>query len=182
MSICPVCGCRTDELDFVDASINGTQCRTCSFCEKQLKNFGTEAAPTEAQLRWLDAVINKEVPERSGDVADALGAIKARFFAPAAPTAQGAPAVQPMPAYNGGFAPPQAKATQTAGSESERITVLEKRITFLENELKRMKRTVMIKSILEITIPIILGIIILIIFFSSGLFDSLTSLYNDFMV
>lgn len=181
MSICPVCGCRTEELDFVDASINGTQCRTCSFCEKQLKNFSADAQPGEAQLRWLDAVINKEVPERSGDVADALGAIKARFFAPAAPAEFMPQAAPHKPAYNGGFAPSQAKAAQAQGSESERIAVLEKRITSLENELKRMKRTAMIKSILEITIPIILGIIILIIFFSSGLFDSLTSLYGEFM-
>ncbi len=179
MSICPVCGCRTDELDFVDASINGTQCRTCSFCEKQLKNFDGDAQPTEAQLRWLDAVITKEVPERSPEVVTALGGLKLRFFAAPAETMH--QPVPQKPVYNGGFAPARANQAQPQGSENERITVLEKRITFLENELKRMKRTAMIKSILEITIPIILGIIILIIFFSSGLFDSLTSLYGEFM-
>ena len=179
MSICPVCGCRTEELDFVDAAINGTACRTCSFCEKQLKNFSADAQPGEAQLRWLDAVVNKEVPERSAELVSALGELKARFTAPAAPVPpQQAPQRQ---AYSGGFAPAQSRAAQPQGNEDERITVLEKRITFLENELKRMKRTAMIKSILEITIPIILGIIILIIFFSSGLFDSLTSLYGEFM-
>ena len=179
MSICPVCGCRTEELDFVDAAINGTQCRTCSFCEKQLKNFGADAQPTEAQLRWLDAVVNKEVPERSAELVSALGGLKSRFIAaPAQPVPQAAPQ---KPVYNGGFAPARANQVQPQSSEDERITVLEKRITFLENELKRMKRTAMIKSILEITIPIILGILILIIFFSSGLFDSLTSLYGEFM-
>lgn len=179
MSICPVCGCRTEELDFVDAAINGTACRTCSFCEKQLKNFGADAQPTEAQLRWLDAVINKEVPERSAELVSALGELKSHFTA--APV-QSVPQTAPQkPVYNGGFAPAQSRAAQPQGNEDERITVLEKRINFLENELKRMKRTAMIKSILEITIPIILGIIILIIFFSSGFFDWFTSLYGEFM-
>lgn len=176
MSICPVCGCRTEELDFVDAAINGTHCRACSFCEKQLKNFVGDVQPTEAQLRWLDAVINKEVSERGAEVAKALDALKANFNADV--DAESEPHKQ---AYDDGFAPSKAKNTKTQGGDGERVAALEKRITALENELKRMKRVAMIKSILEITIPIILGILILIIFFSSGLFDSLTSLYGEFM-
>ena len=29
MSVCPVCGCKTDELDFVDAKLGGNDVRVC---------------------------------------------------------------------------------------------------------------------------------------------------------
>lgn len=186
MSICPVCGCKTDELDFVDAKIGETSCRTCSFCEKQLKNFSGESEATEAQLRWLDAVIGKDVADRSADVAASLKALRSKSAPPvqAAPV-QPAAFTQPQAQQFGAFAPPQYAAFQApAAPQSEdaaRVEKLEKRIESLENELRSMKRRQLIKSILEIGIPIILMLLILIVFFSSGLYDSLKMLFTDFM-
>ena len=39
MSVCPVCGCKTDELDFVLCTIEKNEEMVCSFCEKQIKKF-----------------------------------------------------------------------------------------------------------------------------------------------
>ena len=41
MAVCPICGCKTDELDFVEKMIGTVNCKACSFCSRQLNVFDT---------------------------------------------------------------------------------------------------------------------------------------------
>ena len=52
MGVCPVCNCKTDELDFTSYAIGGKEYKICSFCQRQLKGFDNkDTEPTEAQLK-----------------------------------------------------------------------------------------------------------------------------------
>ena len=53
MAVCPICGCKTEEIDFVTKKMNDIECKVCSFCNRQLSIFDGLDKPTEAQLRWL---------------------------------------------------------------------------------------------------------------------------------
>ena len=64
MGVCPVCNCKTDELDFTAHNIGGKEYKICSFCHRQLKGFDNNSEPSEAQLKWLWAVIGKDIPDR----------------------------------------------------------------------------------------------------------------------
>ena len=57
MSVCPVCGCKTDELDFVLCTIEKNEEMVCSFCEKQIKKLYSDPTPATAQVRWLSSVL-----------------------------------------------------------------------------------------------------------------------------
>ena len=61
MAICPVCGCKTDELDFVLGTIGGWSGNICSFCQKQVKGIDAEKGLTQAQFRWVSAALSKDV-------------------------------------------------------------------------------------------------------------------------
>ncbi len=176
MAVCEICGCKTDELDFIQGSVNGLSKKMCSFCDKQLKAMGD--SPNEVQLRWLNAVVSKEVAERNGDTAAALSEIlkkhsDSKVFedSPA-----GAPAAEKA-------IPKKQKGKVSAENVDKDELVLELlgRVEKLEKALITMKRKEIIKTIIEIIMPIILGILILIIFFSSGLFDALSGLYGEFI-
>ncbi len=180
MSVCPVCGCKTDELDFVDAKLGGSDVRVCSFCEKQLKALGGDA-PTAAQLHWMDAVLAKDVPERPQEIANALRTERARFpsLEPPAPpvpvpTAPAAPAgfTAPAPSRPLTYAAPAAAPSAPANAE------LQKRVEALENELKALKRKMLIQKIIELGLPVVLLLIIIIVFFASGLFDRLQQFFQ----
>jgi hypothetical protein len=177
MAVCPVCGCKTDALDFVQGTVGSWSGDICSFCEKQVKGIDAEKGLTEAQLRWVNAALSKEVVRDEA----LLNSLKAWLeCAPKMPEVSNAqPSVgayssvnQSTPAY-----------VPVAGGQTDDAAIrqLLQRIESLEQQLRVMKRTALIKTILEICVPIILGIIILIVFFSSGLFDSLSGLYNEFM-
>ncbi len=171
MAICPVCGCKTDELDFVEGSINGLEKKVCSFCDRQLKGFSEE--PTPAQIRWLGAVLAKEV-ERDEDVKKALKELFEKYGSGEIIIQQAAKTK--TPAMN------KKISSDDFDDKDKVIAQLVKRVEFLEKELVSMKRKQMIKSLLEILLPVVLGIVILIIFFSSGLFDTLSGLYDQFMM
>lgn len=176
MSVCPVCGCKTDELDFVDAKLGGNDVRVCSFCEKQLHALSGDA-PTAAQLHWLDAVLAKDVPERSPEIANALRAERARFpsLEPVAPAA-------PAPAVPAGFPAPAAPRPSgyaaPAAPDAPANAALLQRVEALENELKALKRKMLIQKIVELGVPVVLLLLIIIIFFASGLFDKLQQFFR----
>lgn len=171
MAVCPVCGCKTDELDFVQGKVGSWSGNICSFCEKQIKSIDVDNGLTEAQLRWVNAALSKDV-QRDEDL---LSALKTLTGMPVA-----AEVTQQYPIVTHYSAPQSTSVKSVTGSQTndEVIKQLEKRIEQLEKQLRIMKRSALIKTILEICIPIILGIIILIVFFSSGLFDYLADLYN----
>ena len=175
MAICQICGCKTDELDFVDSRIGSLDVRACSFCGRQLKNLDGEAI-TEAQLKWLNAVASKDVPERRAEVSEALNNILEKQGAGAevsAPQEKTEPQVKYYKA--------QTKSAPVADGDKDRqLAELTERVEKLEKTLTAMKRSQLIKLVCEIAIPVILGIIILIIFFSSGFYQTLSDLYGSF--
>lgn len=170
MAVCPICGCKTDELDFIERKLSGVDCKVCSFCNRQLSVFDTVNEPTEAQLRWLVAVIGKDVPEREDVVSDALKAIRSRFSEteqeqPAAPAHQKINVVQ------------QASA-KISSTDDNLIIELQNRITALENEIRTMKRKQMIKTIIELGAPVALLILLIIVFLSSGIIDNFKAILD----
>lgn len=173
MAVCPVCGCKTEELDFVERKIIGEDCRVCSFCDRQLNVFDSFSEPTEAQIRWLDAVIEKEVSQRDDKVLSALKSIRSRFpekdvTKPAAPEQSPKNIVHQNTTQRN---PEQYK-------EDDVITELQNRVTALENELRAMKRKQMIKTIVELGAPFVLLILLIIIVLKSGLIENMKSIFD----
>ncbi|MBO5433855.1 MAG: hypothetical protein J6A43_07335, partial [Clostridia bacterium] len=60
-----------------------------------------------------------------------------------------------------------------AQSDNEIIRQLQQRVEGLEAEIRMMKRKQMIKTIIELGAPIAMLILLLIVFFASGLYDSI---------
>lgn len=176
MAVCQICGCKTDELDFVDSRIGNLEKRVCSFCSRQLKNLDGESI-SDAQVKWLSAVVSKDVPEREEEVSEALSSILKK---------QGAsvdlPASQDKTESQVKYYKAQGKgsAVVSDGNKDEQIAALTARVEKLEKMLIAMKRSQLIKLVCEIAIPVILGIIILIVFFSSGFYQTLSDLYSSF--
>ncbi len=174
MAVCPVCGCRTDELDFVQGKVGSWSGNICSFCEKQLKGIDAKNGLTEAQFRWVTAALSKDI-QRDENLLSELNALSG-----VSATAE-APQQYPVVTHYSASQSTPVKSPAGGQANDELVRQLEKRVEQLEKQLRIMKRSALIKTILEICIPIILGIVILIVFFSSGLFDYLSSLYNELM-
>ena len=170
MAVCPVCGCKTEELDFVQRKLMDTDCKVCSFCNRQLNVFDTANEPTEAQLRWLVAVIGKDVPEREEAVTTALQNIRSHFSE--AESEQSAPPVQQK------INVMQQSTAKRSSSDDNLITELQNRITALENEIRIMKRKQMIKTIIELGAPFALMIILIIVFISSGIMENISAILD----
>lgn len=173
MAVCPICGCKTEALDFVDRKLNNADCKVCSFCNRQLGVFDTVDEPTEAQLRWIDAVLGKDVAERDNNVLEALKAIRQKFpekviEQPAAPSQAKINVVQQG----------AVKKVNADDPADDTILELRSRITALENEIRAMKRKQMIKTIVELGAPFVLLIILLIVFMSSGLLDNFKAILD----
>ena len=170
MAVCPICGCKTDELDFVERKMSDADCKVCSFCNRQLNVFDTVDEPTEAQLRWLVAVIGKDVPERADTILAALKSIRSRYaeneiVQPAVSIQQKKNVVQ------------QGSAKRT-DVDDDLIIELKNRITALENEIRTMKRKQMIKTIVELGAPFALLILLVIVFLSSGIMDNIRTIFD----
>lgn len=170
MAVCPICGCKTEELDFVDRNLNGTNCKVCSFCNRQLNVFDATDEPTEAQLRWLVAVIGKDVPERTEYISSALKAIRSRFSEEEAEQS-----ATPMQQKTNLV---QQGSVKKSNTDSDLIIELQNRIAALENEIRTMKRKQMIKTIIELGAPFVLLILLIIVFLSSGIMDSFKAIFD----
>lgn len=174
MAICQVCGCKTEELDFVDVRIGDVDKRACSFCARQLKNFNNDAVG-DAQVKWLKAAVQKDVPEREADVLTALHDLLSRYDEKAEDVSAPQDSFAQVKHY------PAQSSKQGFGGEIDKdkeIARLTARVDKLEKTILAMKRTQLIKLVCEIAIPVILGIVILIIFFSSDFYDRLTQLIS----
>lgn len=170
MAVCPVCGCKTDELDFVERKLSDVDCKVCSFCNRQLNAFDTANEPTEAQIRWLVAVLGKDVPEREGSLLNALKDLLSRFSVtepeqPAAPAQHKVNVVKQNPA-------------KKSDTDDNLIIELQSRITALENEIRAMKRKQMIKTIIELGVPFVLMILLIIVFLSSGIMENIGAILD----
>ncbi len=162
MAVCPVCGCRTDELDFVQGKVGSWSGDICSFCQKQLKSIDSGAPIGEAQLRWVNAALSKDVAHRDEELLDGLRAIAGMDSAEQPTGDVQYPIVNNYPPVRN---TPVSKTPAVNAVDSDVIAQLTARIEQLEKQIKAMKRTALKKSILEICLSIILGILILIVFF-----------------
>ncbi len=174
MAVCPICGCKTDELDFVERRISDVDCKVCSFCSRQLNVFDTTEEPTEAQIRWLDAVVGKEVAEREDAILKALKLLRGRF--PEKEVQQTAsPAQQKVTVVQQGGSN---KSSKLDYETDDVINELKNRVVALENEIRTMKRKQMIKTIVELGAPVVLLILLVIIVLSSGLIDNIKAIFD----
>jgi hypothetical protein len=179
MAVCPFCGCKTDELDFIACSIEKTEVKICSFCEKQVKKLVADETPAAAQLRWLESVISKEV-EREPSTEGVLKSLSAKYL----PEAQ-IPMAEPVAAFNQFEAAKKPVAVKPvppvnagAGITAEQYNALVERIEKVEKQFYKYKKTQLIKTAIEIMAPFILLILGLIIFFASGLFEDLSAIFG----
>ncbi|MBR2877295.1 MAG: hypothetical protein IKC01_09160 [Clostridia bacterium] len=180
MSVCPVCGCKTDELDFVSCKLENCEEKVCSFCEKQIKKLYLEETPATAQIRWLSSVIAKDIPVREPELTKALLKMQEKF----APEESADNAKTAVENFNPGadFAGfrQDVRAIQQGGNANtatdEQIKSILNRLDKLEASFKKYKRSQLIKMVVELMLPVVMLILILIVFFASGLFDTLTSI------
>lgn len=181
MAVCPVCGCKTDALDFVDSKIGSLDKSVCSFCHKQLNALSSSSAG-EAQLNWLKAVLNKDVPEREPEVLSALKDLLALHGGSVEPAQQAGAAPYSAPANTPAKTKVyKANSGEVTEGDQPNVAELTERVEKLEKELRLMKRSMLIKTICEIALPIIMGIIILIVFFSSDFYGKMSYMFKSFM-
>ena len=178
MSVCPVCGCKTDELDFVLCTIEKNEEMVCSFCEKQIKKFYSDETPATAQVRWLSSVLEKEVPSRPQNISVALNAMKSKF-APETNEAVSTGAIESQ--FNSIRRDVNVPANLSSGTPSisvDQYNNLLKRLEKLEGDFSKYKKGQLIKMVIELGLPVVLVIVLAIIFFASGLYESLSQLLS----
>ena len=172
MAVCPLCGCKTDELDFVLCKIEATEAKVCSFCDKQIKKIDADENIASAQLRWLESISSKDI-EREKNISDAINSLKSKYLKESE--------VQENPVTMGNqFAEikkdlPPVMANGTANISQEQYNNLVKRLEKLENSFAKYKKAQLIKMIIELGVPVILVIVILIVLLSTGVFDMLSN-------
>ncbi len=175
MAVCPLCGCKTDELDFVLCKIENTEAKVCSFCDKQIKKIDTDENIASAQLRWLESITSKDI-EREKDITDAIDALKSKYLKESEKVE--------VPATMGNqFAEvrrdlPPVTANGTVNISPEQFNNLVKRLEKLENSFAKYKKAQLIKMIIELGVPVVLVIVILIVLLSTGVLDMLSNLTN----
>ncbi len=171
MAICPVCGCKTEELDFVKSSVNGVEKDVCSFCDRQLKAFSGENVNPSA-VRWLGAVLSKDVV-RDEETQNALQSLCEKY---------GIKEETPPQVINTNTAPQQNMGAKISAADFDDkdmvITQLVKRVEKLEKDLVKLKRKQMIKTIIELGLPVVMLILLIIIFLSSGLLDNIGMIFD----
>ena len=178
MSVCPVCGCKTDELDFVLCTIEKNEEMVCSFCEKQIKKLYSDETPSTAQVRWLSSVLEKEVPSRPQNISVALNAMKSKF-APETNEAVSTGAIESQ--FNSIRRDVNVPSNLSSGAPSisvDQYNNLLKRLEKLEGDFSIYKKSQLIKMIIELGLPVVMLILLAIIFFASGLYESLSQLIS----
>ena len=148
--------------------------KVCSFCNRQLNALDATQAPTEAQLRWLDAVIGKDVPERDEEVLNAVKEIRNRFSKEEAEQASFTTPQKTMIVQQG----TNVKKVKADYDSDAIIKELQNRVSALENELRSMKRKQMIKTIIELGAPFVLLILLFIVVLSSGVIDNFKAIFD----
>lgn len=184
MAVCPFCGCKTDELDFITCTVENDEVKICSFCEKQVKKLVADEAPAAAQLRWLESIVSKDV-SRDATLYGVVRKLQVKYLPEtlsASSSQPSAESVASQPATVKTSAAKTASASEwssagTGVSQAQYNELLE-RIETVENQFKKYKKAQLIKTAVELMAPFILLIIGLIIFFASGLFEDLSGIFN----
>ena len=174
MAVCPLCGCKTDELDFVLCKVENTEAKVCSFCDKQIKKIDTDENIATAQLRWLESIVSKDIV-RDKNISDAINSLKSKYIVES--EAQDSPATigNEFAEIKKEVSKPQTKISGTPNISVEQYNNLVKRLEKLEDSFAKYKKAQLVKMIIELGLPVIMVIIILIILLSSGLFDMLSN-------
>ncbi len=175
MAVCPLCGCKTDELDFVLCKIENTEAKVCSFCDKQIKKIDTDENIASAQLRWLESIASKDI-EREKDITDAIDSLKSKYL-------KENEKEEVFAAMGNQFAEvrrdlPPVMANGTVNISPEQFNNLVKRLEKLEDSFAKYKKAQLIKMIIELGVPVVLVIVILIVLLSTGFFDILSNFSN----
>jgi len=175
MAVCPLCGCKTDELDFVLCKIENTEAKVCSFCDKQIKKIDTDENIASAQLRWLESIASKDI-EREKDITDAIDSLKSKYL-------KENEKEEVFAAMENKFAEvrrdlPPVMANGTVNISPEQFNNLVKRLEKLEDSFAKYKKAQLIKMIIELGVPVVLVIVILIVLLSTGFFDILSNFSN----
>ena len=174
MAVCPLCGCKTDELDFVLCKIEDTETKVCSFCDKQIKKINADKEIAPAQLRWLESIASKDV-EREQNVLVAINSLKLKHLKESNPENITAPVINQFTDFKQDIkfpTIPNGNTTITIDQYNKLVERLDK----LENSFKKYKKAQLIKMIIELGAPVVMVIILLIILLSSGIFDIFTGL------
>ena len=171
MSVCPVCGCKTDELDFVLCNIENNEEMVCSFCEKQVKKFYSDEGPGAAQIRWLASVIEKEVPSRDNNILSALFSMQKKFLAEEAMPVKAPLTENQFAGIKKELNTPNPQVNGSTGISVEQYNNLINRIDSLEKKFAKYKKAQLMKTVIELLLPVVMLIAIAIIFFTSGLYD-----------
>lgn len=175
MAVCPLCGCKTDELDFVLCKIEDTEAKVCSFCDKQIKKINTDENIAAAQLRWLQSIVSKDIV-REENITDAINTLKSKYLKESQKEEITATMGNQFAEIKKDL--PPVMANGVANISQEQYNNLVKRIEKLENSFAKYKKAQLIKMIIELGVPVILVIVILIVLLSSGVFDMLSNLSN----
>ncbi len=173
---CPICGCKTEEFDFVDIDTQSGVLKVCDYCGKQI-NVLQAADVKDAEslekikpkLRWLDAAIEKDEESRGEAYEKELIRLQSKFPKDI---------VQLEPEIGKGSLAPIG-AGESFEADNNRITQLERKIESLEAEFHKYKRKMIIRSIAELVVPAIILSIVAIIFFKSDLWADLSSIIHS---
>lgn len=180
MSVCPVCGCKTDELDFVLCTIEKNEEMVCSFCEKQIKKLYSDPTPATAQVRWLSSVLEKEVPSRPQNISVALNDMKNKFALESNETVSAGAIESQFGSIRRDVNAQQTLSNGSPGISVDQYNNLLKRLEKLEGDFSKYKKSQLIKMIIELGLPVVMLILLAIVFFASGLYDSLSMLTSMF--
>ena len=175
MAVCPLCGCKTDELDFVLCKIEGTEAKVCSFCDKQIKKIDTDENIASAQLRWLESIASKDI-DREKNITDAINSLKLKYLKESETEEVFATTGNQFVEIKKEVS--QVMANGTANISQEQYNNLVKRLEKLENSFAKYKKAQLIKMIIELGVPVVLVIVILIVLLSTGVFDMFSNLAN----
>ncbi|MBE6814669.1 MAG: hypothetical protein E7522_04365 [Ruminococcaceae bacterium] len=178
MSVCPVCGCKTDELDFVLCTIEKNEEMVCSFCEKQIKKLYSDSTPATAQVRWLSSVLEKEVPSRPQNISVALNAMKSKFVPETNETVSTGAIESQVNSIKRDVNMPINSSNGAPNISVDQYNNLIKRLEKLEGDFAKYKKSQLIKMIIELGLPVLMLILLAIIFFASGLYESLSQLLS----
>lgn len=177
MAVCPLCGCKTDELDFVLCRIENTEAKVCSFCDKQIKKIDTDENIASAQLRWLESIASKDI-EREKNITDAIDSLKSKYLVETKAEENPVTMGNQFAEIKKDISMPQAKTSGAPNISQEQYNNIVKRLEKLEDSFAKYKKAQLIKLILELGLPIVMVIIILIVLLSSGVFDMLSNFSN----
>lgn len=179
MSVCPVCGCKTDELDFVLCTLENNEEMVCSFCEKQIKKLYTDEEPAIAQVRWLNSVVEKEVPTREENILTALKTMQQKFAQDQQEEISAFSVENRLADTKRDVNVPPSFSNGSANITVDQYNNLVKRLEKLEKSFAKYKKAQLMKTVCELLVPVVLAIIIAIVFFASGLYDTLSLFTNS---